>query len=122
MEYRRQFKHNTRFISVDSCEKHPLFLEVEPVSIKEMLRRSSLGIPLSVPVSLDDRIPINNFFFTDKFDVIDTAIRHDMKIAEDKKKDILKRQDEFRKEREEFLNWKKQQEQESLKKTLELAQ
>ena len=120
--FRKNFYKTTRFVSTDSSEPHPKFQDVEPISIGEMMRRSILGIPLSVPVAPDDRIPINDSFYCDSMDVLDTAIRHNKKLVESKKDELLKKQEQIRKEQEEFRSWKKQQEQEALKKSLELAQ
>ena len=107
--YRIQFSKVGRYVSADSEERHPKFQDIEPLSIKEMLRRVNYGIPLSVPVAPQDRIPINNSFFVDKFDVLDTAIRADQKIAEEKKKELLAQQAEQRNQIEEFKKWKEEQ-------------
>ena len=118
--YRIQFSKVGRFVSADSEERHPKFQDVEPLSIKEMLRRANYGIPLSVPVAPQDRIPINNSFFVDKFDVLDTAIRADQKIAEEKKQEFLAQQAEQRKQLEDFKKWQEEQKRLSLEQSVQV--
>ena len=107
--YRTQFKTNKRFVSKDSHEKHPLFVNEPPLTIGEMLHRSVNGIPLSIPKPRTNDVLFENKFFTDKFDVLDTAIRLDIKKTEElKQKDLEERKKQIE-ERKEFLKWQEEQ-------------
>lgn len=106
--YKISFNHSIRHITPNDGVKHPLFQDERPLSVKEMLRRSQLGIPLSVAKPVEN-LPLNGNFFSDKFDVIDTAIRNDMRLSAEQKLNELERQKQARKEIEEFKAWKKEQ-------------
>ena len=99
-----------RFITKNSGVKHRKFVDERPLSIQEMYRRSVLGIPLSVPKPRCERIPINDRFYVDDFDVIDISIKNDMRISEEERTKRLEERKEMKRQHDEFLEWKKQKE------------
>lgn len=107
--FKSQFKIQPRFVSRDSHEKHPMFVDQPPLTIGEMLRRSVNGIPLSIPKPPSNDVLVENKFFTDKFDVLDTAIRLDIKKSEERKKQEIESRKKQLEEHKEFLKWKEEQ-------------
>lgn len=112
--FKSQFKIQTRFVSRDSDEKHPLFVSQPPLTVGEMLRRSVNGIPLSIPKPRMNDALLDNKFFTDKFDVLDTAIRLDIKKSEERKKKELEERNKQIEERKAFIKWQEEQRQKAL--------
>lgn len=107
-----------RYISQNSGVKHKNYVDETPLLLNEMYRRSLLGIPLSVPQPKDNNIPVNNRFYSDDFDVIDIAIKNDMRISEEERLKQLEANAKFKAEQDEFLAWKKQREAEISKGTI----
>ena len=107
------FSNKSRFVSHLDTTPHPLKEDVPPLSIGEMLRRSVSGIPLSIPKPKEN-LPLNGNFFTDKFDILDTALRLDTKILNERKQDLLKQKERDKADRIAFEEWKKQQVQSAL--------
>ena len=113
-EFNKQFHDLKPHISVNSGVKHAKFVDDPPLSVSEMYRRAVKGIPLSVPVQKDDRIPLNNRFYVDDFDVLDVSIRNDMRISEEERKKRLEENEFRKKEIQDYQEWKKQRQLESL--------
>lgn len=95
-----------RFVSHLDTTPHPLKEDVPPLSIGEMLRRSVTGIPLSIPKPKEN-MPLNGNFFTDKFDVLDTALRLDTKLSNQRKNEILQQKEKDKADRIAFEEWKR---------------
>ena len=102
------FSNKSRFVSHLDTTPHPLKEDVPPLSIGEMLRRSVSGIPLSIPKPKEN-LPLNGNFFTDNFDVLDTALRLDTKIMNERKQELLQQKEKDKADRIAFEEWKKQQ-------------
>lgn len=107
MKFNVQFSERIKSVySRNNGDKHPLFVDERPLSVSEMYRRTLLGIPLSCPKPLCDRINLNGNFNTDMFDVLDTALANEVRIsAENKQKDLLE-QRKLDEERRLFKEWK----------------
>lgn len=112
--FKPQFKIQPKFVSQDSEDKHPLFVDESPLTVGEMLRRSITGIPLSIPKPRTNEALVDNKFFTDKFDVLDTAIRLDIKKSEELKKKELEEREKQKEQHAQFLKWQEEQKQKKL--------
>lgn len=102
----------SRFINHNSGVKHIKFVDEAPISIQQMLIRSVNGLPLSVPRPKLERIPVNNRFYVDDFDVLDISIKNDMRISEEQKERIMRENKERKKQLDEFNAWKAKMEEE----------
>lgn len=111
-----QYEEDNIYTASNSGKKHPLFENNPPLSVSEMYHRSINGIPLSAPIAKSDRVPVNGNFFTDKFDSLDYVIRSAERLTEEERQKQLSENEKLRKEREEFQNWKLEQEKERLSK------
>ena len=103
-----QYDKNGRFVRELDTTEHPLFCNQPPLSVREMVSRVSRGIPISCSRPVEN-FPINNSFFTDKFDVLDTALRFDKKLSDDYKRDIAAKREEERQNRLKYEEWLKSQ-------------
>lgn len=92
-----------------SYEVHPLLDTDFRNTPREILRRMKNNQPLSLSKPGMSNIPINNRFFNDKFDVLDTAIRFNRNLSNKIKEQQIKMNEENRKLHQEFLDWKKSQ-------------
>lgn len=106
----RTTHHNpiAQFIAYNSGKEHPLKEVTPPLTPAQMLRRIANGQPISASTPTIN-LPINNKFFTEKFDVIDTALRLDKKLKSEEREKAIKEREEAKKLHQEFLEWKKQQ-------------
>lgn len=110
---KRQFQKHQRFLSALDNTRHPLFDDSEPLSVAEMLRRSLNGIPLSVPKPKEN-LPLNGNFFSDKFDIIDTAIRNDMRLSKEKKEQLAAERKKRIEEVTAFRKWQEEQQRQQM--------
>lgn len=110
MEFNKQFSKVTPYISDNRGVKHARFVDEAPLTVSEMYRRAISGIPLSIPKPKEDRIPLNDRFYVDDFDVIDVSIMNDKRISEEERKKRLEENEIRKKELQDFLDWKKQRE------------
>lgn len=101
-----QYEIRPRHITKNSGRKHKNFVDERPLSISEMMRRATLGIPLSAYRPKDDNIPLNNRFYNDDFDVLDMSIKNDMRLSEEAKKAQLEQNAKLKAQRDEFEAWK----------------
>lgn len=106
----RTTHHNPvpQFIAYNTGKEHPLKELTPPLSPAQMLRRLANGQPISASTP-STNFPINNKFFTEKFDVIDTALHLDKKLKTEEREKAIKEREEAKKQHEEFLKWKEQQ-------------
>lgn len=109
-KFSHQFSEFKPFVASNSGKTHKKYISESPLTVSEMYRRATLGIPLSVPRPKEDKIPLNNRFYTDDFDVLDVAIMNDMRLSEEQRKQQLLDNEARKKEVEEFNAWKKQRE------------
>lgn len=109
MKFRTTY-HNPapQFIAYNTGKEHPLKEINPPLTPAQMLRRLANGQPISASKPTSN-FPINNKFFTEKFDVIDTALRLDKKLKAEELEKALKEREEAKKQHDEFLKWKEQQ-------------
>lgn len=114
--FNRQFQKVKFYTAGNSGVKHVKFQDDKPLTVSEMYRRAVKGIPLSVPVAKEDKIPLNNHFYVDDFDVLDVSIRNDKRITEELRQQKLKENEFRKKEIESYREWKKQQELKKLNK------
>lgn len=108
-KYRTSF-HNpvAPFVAVNSGEEHPRKETTPPLSPAQMLRRLANGQPISASKPTPN-MPINHKFFTEKFDVIDTAIRLNKKLRVDEAQKAKVEREKQKQLHKEFLEWKKNQ-------------
>lgn len=120
MKFNTQFTDipRRRYITKNSGRRHAQFVDEAPLTIAEMMRRAVNGIPLSVYKPKNDNIPINNRFYNDDFDVLDIAIKNDMRLSEEAKKRQLDENAKRKKEADEFKAWKIEQEKKALENSL----
>lgn len=104
-----QFEKRARHITLNSGRKHKNFVDERPLTIAEMMRRASLGIPLSAFTPKNDNIPLNNRFYNDDFDVLDMAIKNDLRLSDEAKKEQIERNAKAKAEREAYEAWRHQQ-------------
>lgn len=114
--FNKQFQKVQLYTAENSGVKHIKFQDDKPLTVTEMYRRALKGIPLSVPVAKEDRIPLNDHFYVDDFDVLDISIRNDKRITEELRQKKLKENEFRKKELESYKEWKKQQELKKLNK------
>lgn len=110
MKFHIQFTESPVPISVNSGRQHKNFVDEAPLSPSEMMRRAINGIPLSVPKPKDDKIPLNNRFYNDDFDVLDVIIQRNAQLTEEAKKRQLEENEKRKLYHEEFEAWKKERE------------
>lgn len=120
MKFNTQFtdKPRLRYITQNSGRRHAKFVDEDPITIAEMMRRAVNGIPLSVYKPNNDNIPLNNRFYNDDFDVLDMAIKNDMRLSEEAKKRQLDENAKRKKEIDDFKAWKVEQEKKALENSL----
>lgn len=120
MKFNTQFTNvpRLRYITKNSGRRHAKFVDEAPLTIAEMMRRAVNGIPLSVYKPKNDNIPLNNRFYNDDFDVLDMAIKNDMRLSEEAKKRQLEENAKRKKEADEFKAWKIEQEKKALDNSL----
>lgn len=107
MKFNVQFSDRIKSeYSRNSGDKHPRFVNERPMSVSEMYRRTILGIPLSIPQPLSDRINLNGNFHTDAFDVLDTALANEVRISQENKEKALLEQRKIDEERKMYNEWK----------------
>lgn len=95
-------------VAVNSGEEHPRKEITPPLTPAQMLRRLANGQPISASKPTPN-MPINNKFFTEKFDVIDTAIRLNKKLRADEAEKAKVEREKQKQLHKEFLEWKKKQ-------------
>lgn len=117
MKISNQYSEKTRFIAENSGKKHPLFENSAPLTVHEMYNRAMRGLPLSAPIPPKDRIPINDKFFVDGFDVLDAAIANNFRLSEEEKQKQLLANEQFKKDQEEFKQWKLEQQKQHVQET-----
>lgn len=123
MKFNTQFtdEPRKRYITLNSGRRHAKFVDEAPLTIAEMMRRAVNGIPLSVYKPKNDNIPLNNRFYNDDFDVLDTAIKNDVRLSEEAKKRQLEENTKRKKEMDDFKAWKLEQEKKALENSLPKA-
>ena len=109
MKITHQYHSNNRFVAVNSGKRHPAFDNNKPLSVHEMYSRALSGLPLSAPIPPSDRIPINDKFFVDSFDVLDAAIRNNFRLSEEEKQKQRLAAEQLAKDKADFEKWKLEQ-------------
>lgn len=109
MKFRTQYNnHVAPHIALNSGEEHPKKEVTPPLSPAQMLRRMANGQPISASKPIPN-MPINNKFFSEKFDVIDTAIKLNKKLRADEAEKAKVQREKQKELHKEFLEWKKNQ-------------
>lgn len=106
--FKSQFTSKSRHIVNISTDVHPLFEQTTPLSPAQMLRKVANGQPLSCPLPKPN-IPLNNKFFNDKFDILDTAIAVNRRLTEEAKRQMKEKREKELQLKKEFDDWKKSQ-------------